>query len=132
MAAIQTQPGDDFEGTLLPFFSSSWEPVSRTTHFPNAKGESEIRMGHGGRTLQFRILLHKGYDQDAITRAIQSIHDRVNEVMTLTIDGWDEFPNCTLKQFITTRGPLEDLAGTLDEGWWAEGILIFRQLAPKK
>lgn len=132
MAAIQTQPGNDIEGTLLRFAPFSWEPVSRVTHFANAKGESEIRMGHRGRTLHFHVLLHKGYDRTGVTKAIEDLSDRVNEVTSLTIDGWNEFANCTLKRVIVTQGPLEDLAGTLDGGWWAEVVLQFRQLAPKE
>ena len=131
MAAITIKDGDDIPGILLQWQPSSWQPVSRTTHFANAKGESEIRMGHAGRTLRFRVVLHDGYDQAGITKAIEKIISSVNESMSLKIDGWEEFPNCTLKAWIPVAGPLEDLAGTLDGGWWAEGILEFRQQAPE-
>lgn len=131
MAAITIQESDDIPGILLAFQPSSWKPVSRNTHFANAKGESEIRMGHGGRTLQFHVVIHNNYDQAGITRAINSVIGRINQSMSLKIDGWDEFPNCTLKAWIPIAGPLEDLAGTLDGGWWAEGVLGFRQLSPE-
>lgn len=132
MAAITIKESDDIPGILMPFRLSSWEPASRTTHFANAKGESEIRMGHAGRTLQFHVLIHDGFDQNALTTFLSKLTDRVNESMTLTIDGWNEFPNCTFKQFIQLRGQLEDIAETLDGGgWWVEGVLEFRQQAPK-
>ena len=131
MAAIEIKEIDSIEGILKQFQPSSWQPVSRTTHFANAKGESEIRMGHAGRTLQFRVVLHKKYDQGGITKAIEKIISSVNKSMSLKIDGWEEFKSCTLKAWLPIAGPLEDLAGTLDGGWWAEGILEFRQLSPE-
>lgn len=110
---------------------------SKIVKFWGVNGETELRGGRGGRILECRIWLHNGYSTyRALGRELESLDRRVGTHGTLTIRGnggyQRQFRNCTFLGFtpdgLPGSGPVRDVAGTLDGGWWIAGTLRWRQL----
>lgn len=104
-------------------------------HFSGIVGESELRGGLGGRTIEVQIVLAGDFDDRESLRAAyedQLNRDLVQTNDTLTYSATDfdaSYPECTFLGFFPDgRGPLLDEGGTLDGGWFCRGVLVFRQL----
>lgn len=113
------------------------------TKFAGVNGESEIRLGRGGRLITCRIMLHGGYSAfGELNSVLSELDHHVNEFGDLVFSrgaygGLDRtYQACTFQGFEKDAdpdsGPLPDLTGLLDGtpgSFWVRGTLTWYQLA---
>ena len=135
--------GGTFHGTHEAPTAQAPELQTVRTKFAGVIGESEIRLGTGGRNITVPIVLHDGYTsswqlQERIREYEGWVGDHGTlEVFSDEVSGVDaEYPNCTFEGFFKDpspdAGPLPDYVGLLDgytPSWWVRGVLVFRQLS---
>lgn len=106
----------------------------KTVKFWGLIGEGELVGQRGGRWIDVFIWLHGNYTSAAaLTRELESLDRMVGRHGDLVITGSysRRFRNCTFDGFTPAGergGPIRDVAGTLDGGWWTAGNLRWRQL----
>ena len=129
--------GKTIPGFCLPFLPPPPEFEAVRTKFFNVRGESEIVGEIGGRTFEVPICLFGKYKDAAdLTDFIEStLRELIGDNGTLELkddSGWGSFLDCTFEGFTPQPpGVLHDDAGTLDGGWWCNGLLRFRKLSSK-
>jgi hypothetical protein len=143
----------EFSGKRLththgPIVRGSSEVARRTVKYWGLKGEGEIVDEPGGRHLFVEIILHNGYTQKQLLKAIAELDDLVGKNGTLKESGEvaQEFKNVTFASFEPMPlqgqeqpGPIQDVgvltlrpdSTTLDNGWFQLFWLQFRQLKTK-
>ena len=114
----------------------------RRTYFYGLKGESEIVSGYGGRPLYADMWIHNSYsDFTDLNAYLATLDKKMGDHGTLETtyspsNGKEQtFEHCTFLGFerlpLPGRdqpGALEDVAGTVDGGWFINGRLHFHQL----
>ena len=106
--------------------------VQRTKFF-GVEGESEILGGRSGRVIEINHWFFGDYSsRKEIATALQRLDARTGnngrlELTEMTLLFYD----CTFEGYELLYGPLQDIAQTLDGGYWAELSLRFRQLSPE-
>jgi hypothetical protein len=143
----------NFEGD---YYFGTWEspvfpaPELQTVRskFAGVRGESEIMLESGGRTIQIHGKIHNRFaDPQSLNAFLDHLDDQVGQHGTLEIvnqgpNAWSAggvprtFRHCTFEGFAKDAGPsggaLADNIGLLDGGkpsWWIEGTLTWRQLS---
>tara|TARA_R100000808_G_scaffold24931_1_gene59479 strand:- start:8699 stop:9118 length:420 start_codon:yes stop_codon:yes gene_type:complete len=111
----------------------------KRTHFPGLRGDSEIVLGTGGAQIDVPMWIYNSYT----TRAkLQDFEDEMrghvgtNATLTVTLDSETEtYTDCTFVGFEPMplpgqqhASPLKDHAGTVDGGWFINGMLHFYQV----
>lgn len=138
-----THDGGTFHGTHESPTMTAPELQTVRTKFAGVVGESEIRLGTGGRNITVPIILHNRYaNSSRLMQRLEEYEGWIGDHGTLgfttdELGGIDaEFPNCTFEGFFKDAspdaGPLPDMVGLLDDytpSWWVRGTLVFRQLS---
>jgi hypothetical protein len=120
----------------------SWEVSRREIKFHQIRGVAEISGAFGARSIAVRALIHDEYVTEA------KLHEKMEALAELTgtngslreesdidggptrnldyctFEGWEPIPLNGQED----PGPLYDIAGTLDGGWYRWVVLRFRQL----
>lgn len=128
--------GVTFAGTHSSHSSSPASVQSRIIKLWNVPGELELLGGPGGRDVVIPIVLHDSYGAFLDLRLQMQIYEELvgtNEELQISSGGFaDVFRSSTYHGFEVIGdprdGPLKDVAGTLDGGWWWRGTLKFRSL----
>lgn len=128
--------GVTIPGTILRHGKPPYALQTYRTHFFRVNGVSEILGGRGGRPLEFPILLHNRWPS---RQALETYIDNTLQLVLFGRNGEIDYrdgdrvvppyKNCTFHGFeMEGTGPLLDVAGTLDGGWFCYGRLLFFQL----
>lgn len=124
-------------GTVLPFTPAPRELHTTRTHYAGLAGVSEIQLATGARQHQVGMVIHKRYTRTQLQQAVQKLQQGfdgagwigTNGRLTIHSDALEHrFDNCTFEGFLAQTGLLPDIGGTLDGGWFVEGVLLFTQL----
>ncbi len=130
--------GKTIKGSVLRCPTEAPELQAWRTAFAGVRGESEIIGKTGGRTLLFEMLLFGdftkredlfSYIESTINGAAGLIgrHGTVQYKST-TGTRWSlPWRECTCEGFTRMGSEVPDVAGTLDGGWFVQGVLKFRQ-----
>ena len=134
-------PGDILDiPVIVTDINIEQRPVQRrVTKFFGVDGESVIKGGKGGRNIAVRMLI---YDQSGspafnTSRKLADFLDYTvgtdalekNGTLTLVSDSdHSPFADTTFDGMQVLDGPKPDAAGTLGGNYWAEVLLVFRQL----
>lgn len=126
---------------VLDGFSPPPQPMAFSrTAFAGVDGESSIRMGLRGRTIDVPILLRGGFDDRAaieqfIDEELFGITGENSQLVYTPPNNGSErtFDDCEFEGFFQSGSPKPDPSGTLagtgeGEGWHVLGILRFTQL----
>jgi hypothetical protein len=132
--------GVEIRGVVERFPVPPPELQAYRVHFSGVHGEHELRGGKGGRTLEIQIVLADQWlsKLQLVEFYNQTLNrDLINTNGTLTYryaeaeggENVQEFDDCTFQGFFEDprQGPLLDVSGTMDGGWWVRGVLVFRQ-----
>ncbi len=107
------------------------------TKFAGLIGESEIRLGRGGRTVQYFITIcHASFTSvDILTQFLIDMENQhqVNDILIESGTINRTFPDCTFEGFTPSSSQLQDVAGTLITSvtgtWFVQGTLQWYQLS---
>lgn len=136
--------GLDIPGLFGQVVFGAPEITTRPVKFFQVKGEGEVVGEVGGRWIAVRVLLYGGFTTQAKLEAkLKDLSKKVGVNGTLdaesdgegdnslnyqldycTFHGWEPIPLNGQED----PGPLPDIAGTLDGGWFYHILLRFRQL----
>lgn len=133
----------DIPGTHEAPIASAPLNHSIRTKFASVNGESEIRLGRGGRLITCRIIIHGGYQSyNALDQKLSELDQAVNRNGDLNFTPGPfgglqrTYQACTFQGFEkdpeNTGGPLPDNIGLLDgtkPSWWVHGTLTWYQLS---
>lgn len=132
--------GVTLPGTTLHFDPQEVQQQLRHVKYWGLRGVAELRGAAGGRFIFVRYVVHDEFaSYNALSNTLKTWEFRASAQRhgRLLIDndnnGVSEiFDNCTLVGFLRLtspgNGPLYDVAGTLDGGWFQYAILRFYQL----
>lgn len=128
----------DIPGLHGPLIIGGPENTARRVKFFQVKGEAEVAGFPAGRTIMVRALVFDEFDtyqklqdflDDLSTKT--GVNDKLTETGNTpkvldycTFEGWEPIPLNGQED----PGPLVDIAGTLDGGWFIQILLRFRQL----
>lgn len=128
----------DIPGNHGAIVRGSPEFRARRVNFWKVKGVGEIVNLNGGRMLTVRCILFDEWDEvDDLLEFLGKLDDLVNHNDTLEETGniQQEFENVTFEGYEMLPlegqqepGPLQDIAGTVDDGWFIQIVLHFYQL----
>ena len=132
-------PGMVLEGVVIP----PWELLAREFKFWGVAGGSEISGNHGPRDIYVPLLIYDDAEEDpefetAAELAAYILDDlntdlvEVNHDLTITsLSGYPVLTDCVFKGFAIDpqHGIKHDDAGTLGGGYFAKGMLLFRQFS---
>lgn len=128
-----TIPGAHGAPKITPY-----EPKTLRRYHAGLQGQTEVRLGIGGRTIDIEVWIFNGFStytelQDWLKNNLDAKAVETNASLVLTGDTFNSytFENCTFDGFERTAPPIPDVAGTVDTEtgkWFIEGILHFWQL----
>jgi hypothetical protein len=130
--------GETVTGIIHGTLAEPPELQRREIKYWGVKGSTEIFGERGARDFEVRMTVFANYSAATLTAAMKTwdrmTGDHGDVVVTNNDNGWSRtFKNVTFLGFLRgtdpTDGPVPDVAGTLDGGWWITGTFKFRQIS---
>lgn len=104
-------------------------------HFAGVNGTSEIIAGRGSRPIVVNLWHYARYNAESdLKGGLDALANRAGTNGDLVLSGnlAETYHDVTFDGYELIFGPLRDLVGHLDGGWWAEVDLYFTQLTTEQ
>jgi hypothetical protein len=115
--------------------------AEKITKFWGVDGESRIAGGYGGRDIQVEMTIYDDAEEDEDFDTARKLADYLDVTLNTTKKGESgqltitsesnhaPFDDCRFGGCALLEGPKLDVAGMLGGGYWADVVLMFRQLS---